>query len=118
VLPLFRAAWKKLGTKRHLWEKIRNYFADFTFPSLTELLLALVQGIVRQPPSCSIRVSRGWRRHPSPLFHQRWPRVASVVRTDHAKSTVRTLPTNCLPGQTVSTTAFGHQRRRRYKKLR
>ena len=48
--PLFQAAWKKLGTKRHLWEEIRNGFQAFQFSSLTALLTALVQGIVRQPP--------------------------------------------------------------------
>ena len=48
--PLFQAAWKKLGTKRHLWEEIRNGFQAFQFPSMTALLTALVQGIVRQPP--------------------------------------------------------------------
>jgi hypothetical protein len=48
--PLFRAAWKKLGTKRHLWEEIRNCFRLLVFSSMTELLTALVRGIVRQPP--------------------------------------------------------------------
>jgi hypothetical protein len=48
--PLFQAAWQKLGTKRHLWEEIRNCFQAFQFHSMTALLTALVQGIVRQPP--------------------------------------------------------------------
>jgi hypothetical protein len=48
--PLFQAAWKKLGTKRHLWEQIRHCFGDFRFDSMTDLLTALVRGIVRQPP--------------------------------------------------------------------
>lgn len=48
--PLFQAAWHKLGTKRHLWEEIRNCFNAFRCNSMTELLTALVRGIVRQPP--------------------------------------------------------------------
>jgi hypothetical protein len=48
--PLFQAAWHKLGTKRHLWEEVRNCFNAFRFNSMTELLTALVRGIVRQQP--------------------------------------------------------------------
>jgi hypothetical protein len=48
--PLFRAAWKKLGTKRHLWEKIRTHFFAFVYRSMTELLTALVCGIAPQSP--------------------------------------------------------------------
>jgi hypothetical protein len=48
--PLFQAAWHKLGTKRHLWEEIRNCFRAFLFPSMTALLTTLVRGIARQPP--------------------------------------------------------------------
>lgn len=48
--PLFQAAWKKLGTKRHLWETIRIHFAAFVYDSMTALLTALVRGIARQQP--------------------------------------------------------------------
>ena len=48
--PLFQAAWKKFGTKRGLWERVRECFRDFRFVSMTDLLTALVQGIVCQPP--------------------------------------------------------------------
>jgi hypothetical protein len=48
--PLFQAAWQKLGTKRHLWEEIRNVFRAFTYQSMTELLMSLVRGIERQKP--------------------------------------------------------------------
>jgi hypothetical protein len=48
--PVFQAAWKKLGTKRHLWEKIRTHFIAFVYPSMTELLTSLVCGIEQQPP--------------------------------------------------------------------
>jgi hypothetical protein len=48
--PLFQAAWNKMGTKRHLWEEIRNCFRAFRFDSMTALLTALVRGIARQQP--------------------------------------------------------------------
>jgi hypothetical protein len=48
--PLFQAAWKKLQTKRRLWEEIRHHFRTLVFPSMAALLTALVRGIVPQPP--------------------------------------------------------------------
>ena len=49
--PVFQAALEKLGTKRHLWEKIRAYFIAFQFGSMTQLLMALVLGIAPQRPT-------------------------------------------------------------------
>lgn len=48
--PLFQAAQAKMRTRRYLWEQIRNKFDDFVFTSMSELLMALAQGIERQPP--------------------------------------------------------------------
>lgn len=48
--PLFQAAWHKMKTKCHLWEEIRNCFHRLLFNSMTELLTALLRGIVRQRP--------------------------------------------------------------------
>jgi Transposase DDE domain len=48
--PLFQAAWQKMGSKRHLWEEIRNFFGVLLFNSMTALLTALVHGIERQQP--------------------------------------------------------------------
>jgi hypothetical protein len=48
--PLFQAAWHKMKTKCHLWEEIRNCFHRLLFNSMTELLTALLCGIVRQRP--------------------------------------------------------------------
>jgi hypothetical protein len=48
--PLFQTAWKKLGTKRNLWEKVRTHFLAFVYSSMTELLTALVRGIAPQSP--------------------------------------------------------------------
>ena len=48
--PLFQAAWQKLRTKCHLWEEIRHHFRTLQFHSMSELLRALVCGIVPQRP--------------------------------------------------------------------
>src|SRR5207245_7659481 len=48
--PLFRAAWEKMHSKRHLWEEIRHLYRSFTFRSMTALLTAIVRGIKRQEP--------------------------------------------------------------------
>ena len=47
---LFQAAWKKLGSKRALWDKLRSRFESFRFTSMAELLQSIVRGIVRKPP--------------------------------------------------------------------
>jgi Transposase DDE domain len=48
--PLFQAAWQKMRTKCHLWEEIRHHFRTLRFHSMSELLMALVCGIVPQKP--------------------------------------------------------------------
>ena len=48
--PLFQAAWRKAGTKRHLWEEVRALFHSFRFDSWAELLTALIRGIARHRP--------------------------------------------------------------------
>ena len=48
--PLFQAARAQMRTRRYLWEQIRYLFEAFVFTSMSELLKALAQGIVRQPP--------------------------------------------------------------------
>jgi hypothetical protein len=49
--PLFQAAWRKLGTKRHLWEEIRTCFQAFLCNSMAAILEALVRGIERRQPT-------------------------------------------------------------------
>jgi hypothetical protein len=49
--PVFQAAWKKMHSKRHLWERIRQLFEDFRFQSMLALLTAIVRGIERQQPA-------------------------------------------------------------------
>jgi hypothetical protein len=48
--PRFQAAWRKMKTKCHLWEEIRNHFRTLLFDSMEELLAALERGIVPQKP--------------------------------------------------------------------
>jgi hypothetical protein len=35
--PLFRAAWKRMGSKRALWESLRSHFRHFVFRSMRHL---------------------------------------------------------------------------------
>ena len=48
--PLFQAAWRKSGTKCHLWEEVRTFFRIFRFDSWEELLTALIRGVALHPP--------------------------------------------------------------------
>lgn len=48
--PLFQAAWHKRGTKRSLWEEVRNCFKSFLFNSMAAILEAIVRGIQPQKP--------------------------------------------------------------------
>jgi hypothetical protein len=41
---LFQAVWHKLGSKQHLWERIRALFFDLPFLSMTQLYQALLYG--------------------------------------------------------------------------
>jgi hypothetical protein len=45
---LFRSVWQKLGTKRSLWENVRNLFHVFELESMEMLYTALLNGY-RQP---------------------------------------------------------------------
>ncbi len=46
--PLFQAAWKKVGSKKALWERVRNYFHTFIAPSMEVILRMIVQGFEKQ----------------------------------------------------------------------
>jgi hypothetical protein len=45
---LFQSVWKRLGSKRALWESIRSYFKCFLVNSMEELYRALLYGIKAQ----------------------------------------------------------------------
>jgi len=45
--PLFQAAWRKMGTKRALWEKMRSQFECFELKSMMSVYEAVIYGIRR-----------------------------------------------------------------------
>jgi len=47
---LFRDVWKKLGSKRALWERMRSLFKEFAFESMQMLYEAILYGVKYQPP--------------------------------------------------------------------
>jgi hypothetical protein len=48
--PLFRAVWKKLGSKRALWEKLRSHFYHFTCRSMRQLYEAMLYDLAKELP--------------------------------------------------------------------
>jgi len=47
---LFRAVWKKVKSKRSLWERMRSLFKEFAFESMQMLYQAILYGVKFQPP--------------------------------------------------------------------
>jgi len=47
---LFQLVWKKLESKKLLWESIRSYLKSFLFESMAMLYKALLYGIKVQSP--------------------------------------------------------------------
>ncbi len=47
---LFQATWKKQGSKRALWDRMRSLFKEFSFESMQMLYEAMLYGIKAQPP--------------------------------------------------------------------
>jgi hypothetical protein len=48
--PLFQAVWRKLQTKRDLWERIRAMFWEFRLESIRMLYEAVLYGYKRLTP--------------------------------------------------------------------
>jgi hypothetical protein len=48
--PLFRAVWKKLGTKRALWDNLRSHFRHFRFRSMRDLYEAILSDRGKEVP--------------------------------------------------------------------
>lgn len=48
--PLFRAVWKKLGSKRALWERVRSLFWYFRIRSMRQLYEALLYDLAKEVP--------------------------------------------------------------------
>src|SRR5437016_3957613 len=51
---LFRAVWAKLGSKRMLWERVRDLFYDYAFASMRQLFEALFYGFKKSSPIIAI----------------------------------------------------------------
>lgn len=47
---LFQSVWKKLGSKKALWEKVRALFDSYLFDSMEMLYLAILHGIKKNRP--------------------------------------------------------------------
>jgi hypothetical protein len=48
--PLFRKVWKKLGSKKMLWERMRSFFREYIVYSMQEIFEALYYGYERPRP--------------------------------------------------------------------
>ena len=48
--PLFRAVWKKLGSKRALWDNLRSHFRHFTFTSMQHLYEVILHDLAKELP--------------------------------------------------------------------
>jgi len=48
--PLFRAVWKKLGSKRALWDHVRSLFRYFRIRSMRHLYEALLYDLAKEVP--------------------------------------------------------------------
>ena len=55
--PLFQAVWKKLGSKKMLWERLRSFFREHLVTSMREILEALYYGYQRQRPVLTANTS-------------------------------------------------------------
>jgi hypothetical protein len=49
--PLFQATWKKVGTKRALWERLRSHFWHFVFPSVQQLYQVILYDLAKELPA-------------------------------------------------------------------
>ena len=47
--PLFQDVWKKVGTKRSLWKRLRSHFTHFTFRSMRHLYQVMLHDLARTP---------------------------------------------------------------------
>ena len=49
--PLFQATWKKVGTKRALWENLRSHFRHFIFRSMQHLYQVMLYDLAKELPA-------------------------------------------------------------------
>jgi hypothetical protein len=55
--PLFRAVWKKLGSKRALWDNLRSHFRHFTFQSMRHLYEVILYDLAKGVPAPTLDTS-------------------------------------------------------------
>jgi hypothetical protein len=46
--PLFQAAWKKVGSKRALWDNLRSHFRHFAFQSMRQIYEAILYDLGKE----------------------------------------------------------------------
>ena len=49
--PLFQATWKKMGTKRALWDNLRSHFRHFVFRSMRHLYQVMLYDLAKNLPA-------------------------------------------------------------------
>jgi hypothetical protein len=49
--PLFQAVWKRVGTKRALWERLRSHFWHFIFQSMQHLYQVMLYDLAKKLPA-------------------------------------------------------------------
>ena len=49
--PLFRSVWKKLRTKRALWDNLRSHFRHFKFTSMQHLYEVILHDLAKELPA-------------------------------------------------------------------
>ena len=54
---LFRAVWKKVGSKRVLWERIRSHYWHFTFHSMRHLYEVILHDLAKGIPAPTFNTS-------------------------------------------------------------
>jgi hypothetical protein len=55
--PLFRAVWKKLRTKRALWDNLRSHFRHFLFTSMRHLYEVMLHDLAKELPAPQLDTS-------------------------------------------------------------
>ncbi len=55
--PLFQAVWRKVGTKRALWERLRSHFWHFRFQSMQHLYQVLLYDLAKELPAPTLNTA-------------------------------------------------------------
>ena len=56
--PLFQAVWKKVGTKRALWERLRSHFWHFLFQSMQHLYQVVLYDLAKNLPAPTLNTGQ------------------------------------------------------------